>query len=90
MSNISEFIAQAAAVMASERSDIWTIAQAEETLNDWMTKMVADDISSISSGGFQLERYEEDGMVEWDLQRKKLSYHDFADEPEGNFIFDWK
>ena len=90
MDSISEFVSQGAQVMATERGDVWTVDDAEETLYNWMTSIVADNLKSISSGGFQLSRHEEDGVVEWDLQRKKLTYHDFADEPEGNFIFDWK
>lgn len=87
--DFDEFCNRAATIMAADRPDLWDHAGAANTLRRWEEMIVASgqDIYSVASGSFKLERVEdEDGYVEWSLTRNVIDFWEDETQPGG---YDW-
>lgn len=88
--DVSNFLKESARFMAADRPDIWNEESAFHTLVDWYSKLSDDEHENgeICSGGFGLSKRSEDGLIEYELNRKITQFNIYQEEEETS-VFDW-
>lgn len=92
--DITTFLRESAKIMAADRPDIWDEAEAFSALVAWHADLSDDALGDgeISSGGFSLSKrtypQEDGGMIEYELNRKLITFDIFPEEEETS-TFNW-
>lgn len=91
------YATRCAALMATDRPDLWTVEKAQADVLRWSEYL--DDVYEASenkdeayylstgTGGFMFSRTQDDVSVEWSLSRSLFDYTEFFEEEDDTF--DW-
>lgn len=84
------FLEQSAVFMSTDRPDIWTKESALNDLRRWVAEAIDSSEQFTGTGGFILTKYcDEDGGVEYELQRTVLSHYYHPEDPDDAFVFNY-